>query len=67
MANINKNNLEKHYLTLVSGHLESSGKIEAPIRKNFQQKKMVVAPIKSGAKEAISEFKVVEEYKDYSF
>ena len=62
----NKGNIEKHYLTLVHGHLENEGEIIAPIRKNFQLKKMVVAPIKSGAKEAITQYKVIEKYTDYS-
>lgn len=61
-----KKQLEKHYLTLVSGHLDKEGEISAPIRKNFQQHKMVVAPIKSGAKEAITRYKVIEEYSSYS-
>ena len=61
-----KDNVEKHYLTLVSGQLDQEGEINAPIRKNFQLKKMVVAPLKSGAKEAITRFKVIKAYKDYS-
>ena len=61
-----KEQIEKHYITLVSGHLDDSGEINAPIRKNFQQRKMVVAPLKSGAKEAITRFKVIKPFNDYS-
>lgn len=63
---VNKDQIEKHYITLVAGHLDKEGEINAPIRKNFQQRKMVVAPLKSGAKEAITHFKVIKEFNDYS-
>lgn len=63
---VNKDQIEKHYITLVAGHLDKEGEINAPIRKNFQQRKMVVAPLKSGAKEAITRFKVIKEFNDYS-
>ena len=63
---VNKEQIEKHYITLVSGHLDQEGEINAPIRKNFQQRKMVVAPLKSGAKEAITRFKVIKEFNEYS-
>jgi len=46
--------VEKTYLSLVSGVINEDGRVDAPIRKNYQQKKMVIAPISSGAKEAIT-------------
>ena len=58
--------IEKHYLTLVSGAIEEDGVIDAPLRKSFERKKMVVAPLKSGAKSAITKYHVLEKYKDYA-
>lgn len=58
--------IEKHYITLVAGNVEEDGKIDAPLRKSFEKKKMVVAPIKSGAKPAITKYHPIEKYKDYT-
>ena len=58
--------IEKHYLTLVSGVIEEDGEIDAPLRKSFERKKMVVAPLKSGAKPAITRYRVLQKYKDYT-
>lgn len=58
--------IEKHYLTLVSGPIEEDGVVDAPLRKSFERKKMVVAPLKSGAKSAITKYHVLNEYKDYT-
>ena len=58
--------IEKHYLTLVVGSIEEDGVIEAPLRKSFERKKMVVAPLKSGAKPAITKYHILNKYKDYT-
>ena len=58
--------IEKHYLTLVVGRTDEEGIIDAPLRKSYERKKMVVAPLKSGAKEAITKYHVVSFYKDYT-
>jgi len=58
--------IEKHYITLVAGQIEEDGEIDAPLRKSFERKKMVVAPLKSGAKPAITKYHVLEKYKDYT-
>ena len=58
--------IEKHYITLVAGQVEKDGVVDAPLRKSFERKKMVVAPIKSGAKEAITKYHVLNKYKDYT-
>ena len=58
--------IEKHYITLVSGVIEDDGVIDAPLRKSFERKKMVVAPLKSGAKSAITKYHVLKQYKDYT-
>ena len=62
----NHTQIEKHYLTLVSGVIEEDGVVDAPLRKSFERKKMVVAPLKSGAKPAITKYHVLEKYKDYT-
>lgn len=58
--------IEKHYLTLVVGQINEDGVIDAPLRKSFEKKKMVVAPIKSGAKEAITKYHPVQNFKYYT-
>ena len=58
--------IEKHYLTLVNGVIEEDGVVDVPLRKSFERKKMVVAPLKSGAKSAITKYHVLEKYKDYT-
>lgn len=58
--------IEKHYLTLVAGVIREDGIIDAPLRKSFERKKMVVAPLKSGAKEAISKYCVVENFDNFT-
>ena len=58
--------IEKHYLTLVSGSITEDGVVDAPLRKSFERKKMVVAPLKSGAKPAITKYHPIKNYKDYT-
>ena len=62
----NHSQIEKHYLTLVSGSIAEDGMVDAPLRKSFERKKMVVAPLKSGAKPAITKYYPVEQFKDYT-
>jgi 23S rRNA pseudouridine955/2504/2580 synthase len=58
--------IEKHYLTLVSGQINEDGVVDAPLRKSFERKKMVVAPLKSGAKPAITRYHPIKNFKDYT-
>ena len=58
--------IEKHYLTLVNGQINEDGVVDAPLRKSFERKKMVVAPIKSGAKSAITQYHPIKNFKDYT-
>ncbi len=58
--------IEKHYLTLVAGQINEDGVVDAPLRKSFERKKMIVAPIKSGAKQAITKYHPVKVFKDYT-
>jgi 23S rRNA pseudouridine955/2504/2580 synthase len=58
--------IEKHYLTLVSGQINEDGVVDAPLRKSFERKKMVVAPLKSGAKTAITKYHPIKNFKDYT-
>ena len=57
---------EKHYLALVVGNITEDGIVDAPLRKSFEKKKMVVAPLKSGAKNAITKYHPVKNFKDYT-
>ena len=58
--------IEKHYLTLVAGNITEDGVVDAPLRKSFERKKMVVAPLKSGAKSAITKYHPIKNFKDYT-
>ena len=58
--------IEKHYITLVAGQINEDGVVDAPLRKSYERKKMVVAPLKSGAKEAVTKYHPIEQFKDYT-
>ena len=58
--------IEKHYLTLVSGQISEDGVVDAPLRKSFERKKMVVAPLKSGAKPDITKYHPIKNFNDYT-
>ena len=58
--------IRKRYITLVNGVIEEDGEVDAPLRKSFERKKMIVAPLKSGAKEAITRYHVLEKYQNYT-
>ena len=58
--------IEKHYLTLVVGQINEDGVVDAPLRKSFERKKMVVAPLKSGAKSAITKYHPIKNFKEYT-
>jgi 23S rRNA pseudouridine1911/1915/1917 synthase len=58
--------VEKHYLTLVNGVVSEDGVVDAPLRKSYERKKMVVAPLKSGAKSATTKYFVKEKYQNYT-
>ena len=60
------NQIEKHYLTLVAGNITEDGVVNAPLRKSFERKKMVVAPLKSGAKQAITKYHPIKNFKNYT-
>ena len=58
--------IEKHYLALVAGSIVEDGVVDAPLRKSFERKKMVVAPLKSGAKPAITKYHPEHNFKEYT-
>lgn len=58
--------VEKHYLTLVNGVVSEDGVVDAPLRKSYERKKMVVAPLKSGAKAATTKYFVKDKYQNYT-
>ena len=56
----------KHYLCLVTGDIEQDGVVDVPLRKNFDTKKVVVAPISSGAKTAKTIYHPIERFGDFT-
>ena len=58
--------IEKHYSALVAGNITEDGVVDAPLRKSFERKKMVVAPLKSGAKTAITKYHPIKNFKEYT-
>ena len=56
----------KHYLCLVTGDIESEGEVDVPLRKNFDTKKVVVAPLSSGAKTAKTIYHPIERFGDFT-
>ena len=56
----------KHYLCLVTGDIEKEGTVDVPLRKNFDTKKVVVAPISSGAKTAKTIYHPIERFGDFT-
>ena len=56
----------KHYLCLVNGDIESEGEVDAPLRKNYDTKKVVVAPLSSGAKTAKTIYHPIERFGDFT-
>lgn len=56
----------KHYVSLVCGQIDEDGVVEAPLRKNFDQKKVVVASAKDGGKPSKTIYHVLERFKDYT-
>ena len=56
----------KHYICLVCGDVEREGTVEVPLRKNFDTKKVVVAPLSSGAKPAKTVYHPIERFGDFT-
>lgn len=56
----------KHYLCLVTGDIGQDGIVDVPLRKNFDTKKVVVAPISSGAKTAKTIYHPIERFGDFT-
>ena len=56
----------KHYLALVTGDIDKDGVVDVPLRKNFDTKKVVVAPLSSGAKTAKTIYHPVERFNDFT-
>ena len=56
----------KHYISLVCGNVEEDGEVDAPLRKNFDQKKVVVASTKDGGKPSKTIYHVIKRFKDYT-
>jgi 23S rRNA pseudouridine955/2504/2580 synthase len=61
-----KEELDKHYLTLVKGEIFEDGEICAPLKKDLETGKVIVASIKDGAKKAKTIYKVVQRFNGYT-
>lgn len=58
--------MEKRYLALALGDIESDGVIKAPLWKDAESGRVYVRPIEKGGKEAITKYHVVKRYGDYT-
>ena len=56
----------KHYICLVCGDISKEGTVDVPLRKNFDTKKVVVAPLSSGAKTAKTVYHPIERFGDFT-
>ena len=56
----------KHYISLVCGDVEEDGVVEAPLRKNYDQKKVVVASTKDGGKPSKTIYHILEHLNGYT-
>ena len=61
-----KSKLEKHYLTLVKGEINSGGVINKPLYKNEKTSLVFVSNDPKFGKETITEYKVVNKYEGYT-
>ena len=61
-----KEAISKHYIALVYGNIDSDGEVNAPLKKNEDSNKVIVASLKDGAKEAKTSYHVIENIKEYS-
>ncbi len=62
----NRKNIGKTYVALVKGEIYSSGEIRKPLRKDPSIGLVKVCPIEKGGKEAITEYKPLENFDGYS-
>ena len=58
--------LDKHYLTLVKGEIFEDGEVTAPLKKDEETGKVIVASTKDGAKKARTIYKVVQRFNGYT-
>lgn len=61
-----KKELSKYYLTLVVGRINKKGVIDYPLLKDEKTGKVKVSSFSSGAKSAITEYKLIKTYNNYS-
>lgn len=58
--------IEKRYLALALGDLPQEGTIEAPLWKDANSGRVYVRPIDKGGKEAITKYRPIKRYGDYT-
>lgn len=61
-----KDELEKHYYTLVKGEIFEDGEVNAPLKKDEETGKVIVDSVKDGAKRAKTIYKVVKRFNGYT-
>lgn len=67
-AQIKERKAIKKYLAIVKGIIkEDCGTIDLPIGRHAKQPKMAIVPQKDGGKPSITEFKVLERFKDCTY
>jgi 23S rRNA pseudouridine955/2504/2580 synthase len=55
-----KDEIEKHYLALVKGHIDKEGTINVPLKKNDKIGLVFPSTIEEGGKSAITKYKLIE-------
>ena len=58
--------IEKHYECLVLGQISDSGEVNAPLKKDESTNMVYVTPIKEGGKDALTIYKPVRNYQDFT-
>ena len=58
--------IHKSYLALVVGDLAKDGSIDAPLWKDAQNGRVYVRPLDAGGKDALTRYKIVKRYGDYT-
>lgn len=59
--------IEKKYLLLVKGEIEKEGEISAPLMKDEKEGFVKVSSLRDGAKNALTQYKVLKHNKSYSY
>ena len=61
-----KNNISKHYVTLVKGEVESDGFVDIPLKKDTKNSMVFVSDLASGGKCARTNYHIIKKYKGFT-